>query len=73
MSASGAGTPEDQRQRRGVNERHRPSSAVTDKVIVGDAKTYQQRTLLFHDGTIEVLRVHRTMLEHPPTSAVSSL
>lgn len=36
---------------------------VTGKLIVGDAKTHQQRTLLLDDGTIDVLRAHRAMLE----------
>lgn len=36
---------------------------VTGQVIVGDAKTHQQRTLLLDEGTIAVLRTHRARLE----------
>lgn len=36
---------------------------VTGRILVGDAKTHQQRTLLLDDGTIAVLRNHRGMLD----------
>jgi integrase len=37
---------------------------LTGQLIVGDAKTHQQRTLLLDEGTMAVLRAHRTMLEN---------
>ena len=36
---------------------------VTGQVIVGDAKTHQQRTLLLDEGTIAVLKAHRDVIE----------
>ncbi len=47
----------------GVCVIQRAVKQVTGKLIVGDAKTHQQRTLLLDDGTIDVLRAHRAMLE----------
>ena len=46
---------------------------VTGQVIVGDAKTHQQRTLLLDAGTITVLKSHRTALETRATALNASL
>jgi integrase len=47
----------------GVCVIQRAVKQVTGKVIVGDAKTHQQRAVLVDAGTIEVLRGHRAALE----------
>lgn len=47
----------------GVCVIRRAVKQVTGQVIVGDAKTHQQRTLLLDEGTIAILRSHRTAME----------
>lgn len=47
----------------GVCVIRRAVKQVTGQIIVGDAKTHQQRTLLLDEGTITVLRSHRAALE----------
>jgi len=48
----------------GVCVIRRAVKQLTGQLIVGDAKTHQQRTLLLDEGTMAVLRAHRTMLEN---------
>ncbi len=46
---------------------------VPGQVIIGDAKTHQQRALLIDVGTIEVLRLHRVALEERATAFGATL
>ena len=46
---------------------------VTGQIIVGDAKTHQQRTLLLDDGAIDVLRAHRAAMDERAAALGASL